>query len=624
MPKTQTQRITESQTRRRIAEKEERVRLAEEARTGLPFHRWGPKHYTIRPGEPWREIRYLMDMARVILHPKGPKTVVLLKSAQLGYSILLAAVHAYLVAEENKRVVFALPTDTEAGRFFRNYINGIFQRVEQLRLLVDAQPDVTAMRGRHRVFAQGGSSLVQGAGVEDRFASFSADAVVLDEVDRYPVLSEGDSLTLSKRAVRNTGGVVVAGSTPTSAHGPSQIVAAYKAADVQFVFAIRCPGCKKHEDLVWENLHWDECGDPDERGASTRYGCSQCGLLWDFPKLKRAIAGGAWIEGAYQGEDLFPTRIENGMRVSKAGDLLGPKGGKRKWPKTAGFALMGLNSQWFSWPEAVAEWLKAQGDPARLRVFVETYLAREWMEEGDRVEAGAVRKMALAEPPDDHRLGILAVDVQDQWLSCASYLFGPAERCVLVDRREFNGTVDRIDGAAWVELSRWLATKPTWNGYPLRAMAIDTGFCSDMAVRNSQRLKFDGARLLVKGVGGFAAPTWKRGKTAVRGVRHRLYLVGSDGLKMSVIQRYASGHFRVVDTITDEIISELESEELVWSKHLGRRRRRWQQVADRNELIDQTAYALAAARIINMSDDAIAGLSKAPVRKRRRKRFVTE
>ena len=623
-PKTNIQQTVESVYRRREAEKAERVRQAEEARTGLPFKSWAPRHFTIRPREAWRPIRYLSDFAQVLLREDGPKTLLMHKGSQLGYSMLLAGVHGWMVGERSMRVVCALPTDGEAGRYFRSYIRGVFNRVDRLRLWTDAQPDVSSMRGRHKTYTCGGESLTQGAGTEDRFASFVCDLMVLDEMDRYPVLDEGDSLYLAKRAVRNTGGKVVAGSTPTSAHGPSQIVAAWKACPVGFVYAVKCPECGDLDDVVWERFLWDGAGSPEERGATAKHGCGSCGALWTHRRLRKAVEGGAWLEGEYVDEDQFPRLKRGGLRVDRDGSLVGPKGGKRKWPDSAGFAINSLYSEWYSWPSAVRDWLAAQGDSSKQRVFVETILARPWMEEGDRVEAGTVRKLALASAPDDHRLAITAVDVQDGWLSVATFLYGPGEHCLLMDRREFNGTIDKVDGAAWVELSRWLATKPRWAGYPVRALVVDTGFHSDMTIRNSLRLKFDGPRLMVKGVSGFHAPSWKRSKTVVRGVRRRLYLLGVDALKMTIIQRYAGGHCRVLDSIPDAVISELEAEELVWAKTLGRRRRRWQQVGDRNELIDQSTYALAAARIINMSGQAIANLEKTPARRRRRKEFITD
>lgn len=617
------ERLRESAAARRARDREERMRLAAEAKTDLPFHAWGPRHYEIRRGEPWRSKRHLMDFARVVLDEAGPKTIILWKGSQIGFTQTLSAMHGWLVGEAGGRVVVAMPTDSEAGRYYRSYVRGVFHRVERLRLLVEAQPDVSTMRSRHKVFDDGAESMVQGGGTDDRYASFVCDWLFLDELDRYEQLAEGNSLSLSKRAVRNTGGKVVAGSTPTSAHGPSQIVAAWKDCGIAFVYCVKCPECGRLDDVKWERLLWDKTGTPEERGASAKLACGRCGSLWTHSKLRRAIEGGAWVEAFQEDEMPFPEPVPNGCRVGRAGELVGPKGGKRKWPEDAGFACTSLYSEWYRWESAVRDWLRASGDAAKQRVFVETILARPWMEEGDRVEASAVRKLAVNAPPDDHRLGIAAVDVQDGWLSVAAFLYGPGERAVLVERRELNGSVDVVGGAAWVELARWLATRPVWNGHGLRALAIDTGFHSDMTVRNAQRLKFSGARFLVKGVPGFHAPTYKRGTTTVRGVRRRLYLLGVDSLKMTAIQRYASGHFRVVDAIEDSVIGELEAEELVWAKTVGRKRRRWQQVGNRNELIDQSVYALAAARIVNMSDASIARLRKAAEKKkRRRKRYV--
>ena len=233
------------------------------------------------------------------------------------------------------------------------------------------------------------------------------------------------------------------------------------------------------------------------------------------------------------------------------------------------------------------------------------------------LSGSAIRDHAipLADVPDDHRLAICSVDVQDGWLCAHVLLFGPGEAAVLAERHEWNGDVDRVDGAAWLAFQRWLRSRPTVGGRHVRLVVVDTGFQSDSTVRNCRRLPF--RPICVKGAGGWDRPTYRRSKTVVGGIPERLFVLGVDALKLTVAQRFARGHMRIADHLPEAVSDELAGERLKWSVQQGRRRRRWVQDADRVEALDCSVYALAALRIAAIADvGSLALAHDAPPRRR--------
>ena len=622
----------QADTERRLARRRERPDPPSKTRRGAVS--WATAHYPIRvvrgDKEAWQPVRYLADLMRVATLPQGPTSIAVWKGSQLGFTQLVGALYGWHLLERDSRVMVVMPTDGEARKYARNYIAPLYRRVAALGRLRDSTEDRNAVKGTHKVFDTGASAIVQGGGTADRYRSQAVDLQILDELDAYPDdLDEGDVVALSSRAVQNTGGLLLVGSTPTSARGPSQIVDAWKSADVGLVWAVRCPVCQQPDVLAWERMSFAAEGSISDRAATARMACGRCGAEWKHRQLKAAIEGGHWQQAALDSGEHFPHPVWEGLRVATVSSgagrprtmrLLRQDGTSVAWPRHIGCAIDGLPSVWAPWTAHVARWLRAQGDPRKLRAFTEQVLARPFAaQDGEsEVSSSEVRRHAIpvAEVPDDHRLAVCAVDVQDGWLSVAVFLFGPRERAVLVEQTEYNGDVDRVNGSAWLAFRRWLESRPIVQGRPIRIVVVDTGFQSDTTVRNCRKLPLRAT--CVKGAGGWDRPTYRRSKTVAGGIAERLFVLGVDALKLTVSHRFAVGDMRIADHLPEKVADELAGERLKWVQQQGRRRRRWVQDAERIEAFDCAVYALAAVRIANVADiPALPLVGDAPRRGRR-------
>ena len=593
------------------------------AKTGQAVVPWATRHHSVRQTrdavEAWRPVRYLAEIARVATARDAPASIVLWKASQLGFSQLVALLYSWALLERDARVLLVMPTDLEARKYHRDLIAPLYNRSALLRQLKASTMDRQAVKGIHRVFDTGASARTQGGGTSDRYRSAAVELQILDELDAYPAdLDEGDPFSLSQRAVQNTGGLLLAGSTPTSARGESQVVAAWQQADLKFIYAVRCPVCSEYDVLVWERIVFAPSGSVAERAASAVHACGRCGAEWPYGRLSRAIERGRWQEASYDGKAPFPEPAWDGRHI-KAGQLRDARGAKvGEWPRHLGFTLHGFYSVWASWEVHVARWLRAQGNASRLRAFHEQVLARPFAPEGAEAEIAPtdVQRIPLAELPDDHRLCVCAVDVQDGWLSVALIVFGPAGRGVLAERTEHNGDVDRIDGSAWLAFRRWLRTANVARR-PVAAVVVDTGFQSDATIRNLRRLQHPRV-YAIKGAAGWDRPTYRRSKTIVAGIAQRLFILGVDSLKLTVQQRFRRGVLRLADHLGEDVAREIAGERLKLVVRQGRRHRRWVQDAEHVEALDCCVYALAAVEIANLGDPSALPLGESAPRERRR------
>lgn len=613
--------------------------------TGLSAVDWATKHYVISRKhlgftdagedrwrrERWKPLKYLADFMAVCGSSQRPQAVVLWKAAQVGFTQTICAFQAWELLENAGSVLNVLPNDNAANAWHSDYIEDMFDIMPSLEQLKNSTENRIRTKGKRKSFDTGANLITQGGGVGNRFRSKVSSVICLDELDGYDEINEGTPWVLGRRGIQNTGGLLIAGSTPTTANGPSPVIEAWKGTPIQFIFVARCPLCNELDALTWENLWFSEEGDIAERAATAEMRCGRCGGAWKHKQLDAAIEGGRWQEAELAADagsnekPMFPdpvwdgAYIENGNMVSAKGDIV-------QWPDQVGFAINGLYSRWHTWPKMVNKWLSAQNDAKQLRVFVEQSLARPFNDDVDPIPPSVIRSSAIPRSalPKEYRLCVAAIDVQNKWLSAHVVSFASPRDGIIVDRHEFHGDIDRIDGSAWLLCKAWLMSRPKYGGYPIRIAVIDTGYMSDVTVINGQRLRFPNT-FFVKGAGGWDRPTSKRAQHAkVRGQPYPLFIVGVDPLKETLRKLLSVGKMRIVSEMPEEVEQELVSEVLIWHKSHGKKTKRWDQIDNRNEALDCTIYAMSAVGIAGFTPPMIANIKLPGAAKRRRSMSTLE
>ena len=576
---------TERSRKRRTRLKAEARAQAKAARAdaGSSPAAWMRRHWVMPNGVRTVPVRYMDALLAIAACRQPPRVMLVRKSIQLGYTEAVSslACWAYL---RGQSVLAYQTSDTEARAYSVDTLSRAFDAVPAL-----ARTAATSRDRMQRISAMGGSIRVQGAVRPSRFRRTVASITVLDELDSYApsIGGEGSALELSLRAGENVDGILLAGSTPTGARGPSQIAAAAEHAHMNFVFAFPCPRCGQATDMSWERFDFD----------SLTMGCVACHGRFGRAAAHRAMGKGFWAQAEIAPDEPWPLLAPDGERVVR-----GKLASGAPWQETVGFHIWAAYSRWTPWQRLVDRWHRAQRDRDALRVFIEHYLARPYYEEDTPPEKG---KLALSAAP----LGVLpestyacycVVDVQKTWLSAMRVAFDMDGTATIVSRDEFHG--ETAAHTPWRELGAWLdalPALPTERGALIpNWLIVDVGYSQEDVILHTHQLVAEAKRVynvrFVKGASGWSREAMRTTKTANG---QTIHIVGVDSVKRAMLSQLAELKVRLSDTLDDAVFDELASEAVQMKRtKSGRRVPAFVQLRDRNEALDTLTYAACVFR----------------------------
>lgn len=435
----------------------------------------------------------------------------------------------------------------------------------------------------------GGHLTISGSNAPASLSSMPIRVVLGDEVDRYPASAgdEGDPLSLAfKRSAAFWNRKRFICSTPTIA-GHSRIEEGYEQSDKRRFF-VPCPACSERQILTWSQVHWTK-GQP----ATAHYVCASCGTLWDDADRNVSVSMGEWR----------PTAPFNGI---------------------AGFHISQIYSPFVELREMVEEFEVAQGNPQRLKVFINTGLGETWKEKGE-----APDWLRLHERAEDYRIGAVpkgglfltaGVDVQHDRLEIYIWAWGRGLESWLIDYRVLTG--DPYGDAVWADLDK--VTDGTWPhesgvDMPLVGCGADIGYATDRVyawLRRKDASRFFAVKGVEKGAVGLGAPQAfdvadKLGKKkrrrggrlwpVVSGI-YKSELYGFLRLERPTAESgdpYPAGYVHL-PKLPEEVFKQLTAEQLVTKVVKFRRRTEWEKTRERNEALDCRVYARAAAAVFGI------------------------
>jgi len=367
-------------------------------------------------------------------------------------------------------------------------------------------------------------------------------------------------------------------STP-QVQGTSRIEMLWQKSDQRRYF-VPCPHCGHMQHLQWSGLKWSA------DGREVWYTCQDCGAHIDEAAKTGMIRRGEWR----------PTNPDAGER-SPCGYHI-----------NCLYYQFGLGPRW---SDMVELWREVQGDPARLKTFVNDRLAEPWEDAAMR----AVRHNAIADRAEPYPMrtapdGVLmltaGVDTQDNRLAVQIVGWGRNLAFWTLDYIELMG--DPAGDAVWGALAE-LLNKPIEHerGGVLRieAAAFDAGGHRTEAVKSFVRERRVRRPMAIFGAIPNNAPILSRGKmhdvdwkgrgdkggvlvhhVGTVGAKHWLYSRLSADADKEPITRLT--HFS--DQLPPEFFSGLVSEVYNPSKNRFENKR-----GARNEPLDTWVYAYAAA-----------------------------
>lgn len=515
---------------------------------------------------------YQREIADAISDP-GIERVTLVKSVRVGFTTLLTGAMASFVANEPAPILALLPTEADCRDYIVSDVEPIFEASPVLRGLLSADADES---GRNTLMSRrfpGGSLKVVAAKAPRNLRRHNVRVLLIDEADAMEPGKEGSSIRLAERRTLSFANrKIVLGSTPLLEE-TSNVLRSYAASD-QRMFEVPCPACGVFTEIQWSHIEWET-----DAPATAAFRCPHCRELVAERHKPGMVEAGRW----------------RATRPEVAGH--------------AGFRLNALVSLLAnaSWAKLAEEFLTAKDDSDELQTFVNTILAQGWREAGEELDETAL--LSRAEPfslnaiPAEVLAVTAGVDVQDDRLE-VSLVGWSRDEALVLGHTIIWGTPD--DDATWSELEELLRTRwkhPNGGWLKVDAAVVDSGdgdwtekvyaFCFP---RLSRRI------MAGKGVAG-GRPAIQASAGKVKG--GRLFLIGVDGIKTTIMSRLARGQsIRFSDTLEPVYYEQLCSERKVVRYSRGQPQRRFERKPGaRAEALDCLVYAFAARHGVTLHFD---------------------
>lgn len=513
------------------------------------------------------------------------REVVLMKSAQIGYTEILGNIVGYFIDQDPAPMLLVQPTLEMGEAWSKDRLAPMLRDTPALRdKVADPKARNTGNTMLHKSF-MGGHLTIAGANSPAGLASRPIRIVLCDEVDRYPASAgaEGDPVSLArKRSTTFWNRKLVMGSTPT-VKGKSRIEDAFAGSD-QRKYYVPCPHCDTYQVLRWSQVMWPE-GQPQD----AHYTCEECGSVITDADKASMLRAGEWRSNA-------------------------------PFTGIAGFHISELYSPWVTFGQMAASFLEAKRLPETLKTWINTALGESWEEQGESMdESGLLDRREAYEAPVPAGAVMLTcgVDVQDDRLELEVIGHGAGQETWSIDYRVFRGdpSQDPSRSPLWQQLDDYLLTEfEHESGVKMRitAAGIDTGGHCTPQVYAFCKKRLARRVFALKGIGGEGKPLVSK-PTRNNAMGVKLFMVGTDTMKDLIhsrlkVQEAGPGFCHFPAERDEDYFAGLTAEKMVTVVVHGRRVRKWikKTSAARNEPLDCRQYALAALEILNANLDKVA------------------
>ena len=512
------------------------------------------------------------------------RKVVIMSAAQIGKTAMLMNVLGFYMHHNPAPVLVMQPTLEMGQTFSKDFLAPMLRDTPVLQELVDTKSRYSGNTILKKNFP-GGHVTIIGANSPASLASRPIKVLLCDEVDRYPASAgtEGDPLLLAqKRQTTFWDKKTVIVSTPTI-RGNSRIETAFQETTRE-EWNVPCPRCGFYQPLRWANIVFDK--DSLEQGV--RYRCEHCGQ-------------------------------ERGEYAWKGQEIHGRFVAENQGAEARGFHLNTLASTFCGWKEVVEKFLTAkkqldQGDPEKMKTWINTELGETWEEPGEQMEDTELlnrRELYDAEVPQGVLVLTAGVDVQDDRFEVEVVGWGVGKESWGIRYQKIYG--DMLREQVWQDLDSFLMTPfRTEEGTVLyiASTCIDSGGHHTDQVYRFTKERIARKVWAIKGRGGFDIPYIKSVGRNNR-VKTPLFILGVDAGKALIYQRLkhtARGpnfcHFPLNEEAgyDEAYFMGLTSEKMVVRFRKGRSVMAWE-IKDaahkRNEPLDLRNYATAALEIHN-------------------------
>lgn len=319
---------------------------------------------------------YVRRLMEFVTTP-GEDECIIMKSAQLGFTLAYIIIIAYLAATRPTHVLFGMDAFSEAKRINETRLQPLLRNCTEL---VDAwtgdDDDVTAAMIRlRRMFIY-----FVGSGAKGSFTNKSVGLVILDELDRHerPVKGGANTIDLARDRLKEVeGGKLIAGGTPEDDGG--ETYSNYRTGTREELH-IHCPHCDRLQPIRLEQFRFDFCKDAEGN--------------WDFAAIERE----AFLECV--NEDCRGKMTEEDKpNLLRAGRLVATNTGQDEDKPFPGRVSIWVNDFHSfrpknAWGLIIRDFVAAKGSSSKMRRFFNSRLGLPRRDKATQIKRGDIYRLA--------------------------------------------------------------------------------------------------------------------------------------------------------------------------------------------------------------------------------------
>lgn len=334
--------------------------------------------------------------------------LIIMKSAQLGFTLAYLLIIAYLAATRATHVIFAMDSAKEARNISARLQRILEQNPATAGVFTEDPDDVTTLTLRLR----GMIIWLIGSGSAGAYANKSAGLMILDELDKHAPAPGGEANTIDlarNRGKKVQGSKLIAGGTPVEWDGETnQNYLTGSREELQ----CPCPHCGHYQAFRWEQMRFEHCKTLDGE--------------WDYERLRNETYYECEMVGCAQ-----QIREEHKPAMLRRAKWVRTNVGKDEWkayPRRASIHINDLydtlNPEKTSWGALAVKWIGAQGNSSKMIDFFNSTLGRPKKESKMELKEGDIYKLCAGydhgcmpvsparDPRDGAPLILMGVDLQ--------------------------------------------------------------------------------------------------------------------------------------------------------------------------------------------------------------------
>lgn len=571
------------------------------------------------PGK-WRNalVPYLIEPMECISLSHPARRVVMKKSAQVAWTEAVINLFGAVACRTPTGMIVVHPSQAALIKFVKLKLWPQIEATPELRgrVLEQKRADEKGSTTSLQVFRGGWCQHITASSSKE-LQTISPQIVIYEEPAEYGIEAgdRGDVFTQAEARAKAYGesAKFVYGGTPGE-EGACEVTRLYENESDQRQYFVPCPHCGAHQTLEWERLDWTE----DRRPYGAFFICAApgCGGVIEHRHRELMVARGNWIKtypGPGQPPPVFEERHLAEFRARSSGGF------------DPGFSIWEAYSPFRTWDLIVEDYLKAEGQPMKLKSFWQQSLGRAWKAAGDAQDDEKLWLIREAHKHPSRKVpaGVLLIvggfDVQGNRIEGDFWGFDAALGMHHIEALVIEGNTAQPE--VWHKLdeilraARWPDAQGRIWGYD--AIGIDQSYLTNVVCGWAMRHAGTGKVFALDGLPGWGRPplgvpkvrdidfdgrkvgavkVWPVGTFELKSEVHAAMALALQGADAET-GRLALGAMRFSDQVDRDYIGQLTSEYLqTVDPRTGRPTREW--VHDRrrrNERFDTAVYARALA-----------------------------